>query len=75
MRGRMENYSKAREKILGTGVDMSGLLKLTRTCKKKTYRGTGYVSSSQNFQRKSGLEITVLEGMLKFDSVEINPVH
>ena len=45
---------------------MSGLLKLTPTSKKKDYHTTGCVSSSQDSLRKSGLEITVFEGVLKF---------
>ena len=45
---------------------MSGILKLTRTYKSKKYLGAGCVFSSQDSQQKSGLEITVFEGVLKF---------
>ena len=49
----------------GTGEDVSGLFKLTRTYKNKKYHWTECVSSSHDLQRKSGLEITVLEGILR----------
>ena len=52
--------------IPGTGVSMHILLKLTHTYKSKKYLGNGCVSSSKYLQQKPGLEITVLEGMLKF---------
>ena len=54
----------------GTGVAMSGILKLTRTYKIEKYHGTGCIYASQDYQRKPGLEITVLEGMIKFQKCE-----
>ena len=54
-------------KLFGvTGVAISDLLKLTCTCKNNNYRGDGCVSLSQYLQRNPDLDITDLEGMLKF---------